>query len=316
MTESTKTAIITAVLTGIFTVVAGVATYWFTTKEPELSYSVVGGPALSNASGSKRIFVVEVRNDGKKEVAQTLIQVSLKFGELSEAASEASPGVKLAEEKTQHQIDIRADLLNPGDAVKVSFLTALASQNGQPTVVVRAPGVKAIAESSKSNNPLDIALLPLILGTLAAVLSTFLMAARIGFLGRLVGFAGPSLDQSEISANICAACGLHDEANRLRFGGPEISYRGTADFLLQQALSVEEPRRKKYDMALRGLLLFADTTPNTQYTIRYAIEFLAGSPISDADFEELKNKKTREGEDPVVWRQRLVTFVSEANSEN
>lgn len=128
MAESTtKTAVVTAVLTGIFTVAAGVATYWLTTKEPE-PYSVAGGPALAASTGSKRIFVVELRNSGRKEVSQAMVHLSVKQGELTETASEASAGVKLTEERTSRQVEIRADLLNPGDIVKVSTLISL---NGQ-----------------------------------------------------------------------------------------------------------------------------------------------------------------------------------------
>ena len=150
MSESTtKTAIITAILTGVFTVVAGFTTYWLTTKEPELTFSVVGGPTLVGITGTKRIFVVEVRNSGKKEIAKTLVQLALKGGALSEVASEARPGVKLTEEKTQHQVDIHADSLNTGDFVKVSFLTSHVSPDAEPKVVVRAAGVQAIEESKK-----------------------------------------------------------------------------------------------------------------------------------------------------------------------
>lgn len=142
--SGTKTAVITAVLTGVFTVLAGVATYWFTTKEPALSYSVIAGPAVSGAGGTKRIYVVEVRNSGSKEVAQTLVQLALKTGELTEVAAEATPGVKMTEEKTARQIDIRADMLNPGDTVKLSLLMSLVPPETEPIVTVRAPGFKRL----------------------------------------------------------------------------------------------------------------------------------------------------------------------------
>jgi hypothetical protein len=318
LSESTKAAVVSAVITGIFTVLAGVVVYFCTTNEPELSYSVVGGPALSNALGAKRIFVVEVRNAGKKEVSQTLTQVILKNGELSEAASEATAGVKLTEEKGPHLIDIRADLLNPGDVVKVSFLASLTTSGAEPNVVVRAPGVKASAETSKSNRLFDLSdplkLAAFILPVIAAVLSTFLVAARVGFFGRLPGLAGTSgsgatLDRSELVAYLCAACGLYEESHQLRFGGSEVSWRGTSDFLLQRLQQVDSSLHMRYEAALRALLQFSNASAASRKAIRCAVDSIAQSPITDAEFQQIESNRIREGDDPILWRQQVKSFV-------
>jgi hypothetical protein len=312
--ESTKTAIITAMLTGIFTIAAGIATFWFTTKEPELAYSVVGGPALSSALGTKRIFVVEVRNTGKKEVGQTLVQIALKSGELSEVASEASPGVKLVEEKTLHLTDIRADLMNPGDAVKVSFLASLTPPGSDPTVVVRAPGVKAVAESSKRDHPFNLTepegLLSLLAPALAAVLTSFVLLSRTGLIEKLgLPTIGSSLDQSELCAYVCEACGLHDEADRVRFGGGEISYRGVADFLRHRAERLGIADRVRHETAMRALLLVSSMARGSSRAIRAGIDAIALAPLTDIEFEETKRQAFNEGTDPTVWRERINSFV-------
>lgn len=239
--SSTKTAVITAVLTGVFTVLAGVITYWFTTKEPAISYSVIAGPAIAGAGSTKRIYVVEVRNSGSKEVAQTLVQLALKSGELTEVASEATPGVKLTEEKTARQIDIHADMLNPGDTLKVSLLMSLVPPESEPKVTVRAPGIQAVADSDKRDGPFSLSkpsgLIVLLAPALAAVMSSFLLLSRSA-LGRKLGLKGigPGIDKSELIAYICGVCGLTDEAGHLRFAGSEISYRGAADYLRHQAM--------------------------------------------------------------------------------
>lgn len=314
MTESTKTAIITAVLTGIFTVLAGLATFWFTNKDPELSYSIAGGPALSNALGAKRIFVVEVRNAGKKEVAQTLIQIDLKSGELNEAASEASPGVKVIEEKTPHRIDIRADILNQGDVVKVSFLASLNTPGSYPVVTVRAPGVKAVAEATNADRSFDLkdtkGWLSLLLPALAAVLSTFFIVARIGFLGRFLP-SSFSLNQSELCAYVCAACGLYEEADQLRFSGGEISYRGAGDFLRQKAQRLDAAQRKPYETALRILLLYSKLAKGSEDSIRAALDSIISIPMTDLEVAEIRRNAITEGDNPIIWRQRVDSFIRE-----
>lgn len=314
MSESnTKTAIVTAIITGIFTVLAGLATYWVTTKEPELAFTVAGGPSLPAINGTKRIFVVEVRNSGKKEIAQALVQLALPGGELSEVASEASPGVTLTEEKSYKQIALRADLLNPGDVVKVSFLTSLSSPEAEPKVVVRAPGVTATDQSKKKHglfsedSPRN--LFPLLATALAAVLSSFTLL-RSNFTRHFgMPLLSGSLHQSEMCAFVCDSCQLHNEANMLRFGGSEITYRGSADFILSQARGAAPADRVKYEVALQALLLGRGISTATVATIHFAIEEVKGTKFSDAEVEAIQELAIDEGDKPVVWRQVVEVFV-------
>jgi hypothetical protein len=316
VTESnTKSTIITAVITGAFTIVTGLATYWLTTKEPGLTFSVVGGPTLIGSAGSsKRIFVVEVRNTGRKEIAQTLVQLSLQVGELAEVAFEASPGVKLVEEKTQRQVEIRADLLNPGDFVKVSFLTALTSPNTEPKVVVRAPGVQALSEPKKSkglfagDKSSDWVLL--LAAALGSVVGSVVVSTR-RLISRKLGLksSGTSIDQSEVGAFVCGVCGLFEESDQLRFAGSEISYRGIADYLRYRAFQASLEERSKYEIALRALLLNKAISTISLSTIREAIDVLAGEKMTDAEFEHLRHQAVREGDDPMAWRATVEDYV-------
>ena len=268
------------------------------------------------ASGVKRIFVVEVRNSGKKEILQTYIQLGLASGELSEIATEASPGVKLKEEKESRQVALTADLLNPGDFVKVSFLTALSSPDVEPRVTVRAPGVMA-TDASKGGGRLlfdkDSKGLPLLLLVtgLAAVLSSFLLLSF--FTRRLGGFSlSERLNQTEIAAFVCGTCSLFDEADQLRFGGPEITYRGTADYLLHRAKRAGLTERRRYEIALMALLLNKGLTDTAVKSIRSSAEETRGSAISVTEFESLQALATPEEKDPIEWRRTVVAYVQEA----
>lgn len=315
MSESTtKTAIITAILTGVFTVVAGFTTYWLTTKEPELTFSVVGGPTLVGITGTKRIFVVEVRNSGKKEIAQTLVQLALKGGELSEVASEASPGVKLTEEKTQHQVNIHADSLNTGDFVKVSFLTSLASPDAEPKVVVRAAGVQAIEESKKRDGLFGKGTLPdilaLLAGALGAVMSSFLMLSRSRITRKLgLPSFGSSIDQSEVGAFVCGACGLFEESDRLQFSGSKITFRGIADYLRHRALQSVHEERPKYTVALRALLLNKEIATSSIDAVRATIDAVGTATFTDAEFEQIRREAIEAGNEPVAWREKVEAYA-------
>jgi len=314
--SSTKTAVITAVLTGVFTILAGIVTFWFTTKEPALSYSVIAGPAVVSAGGTKRIYVVEVRNSGNKEVAQTLMQLVLKSGELTDVAAEATPGVKLTEEKTERQIDILADILNPGDTVKLSLLMSLVPPESEPKVTVRAPGVQGVADSSKRDGPFSLlkpsGLLALFAPALAAVMSSFLLLSRSA-LGRKLGLKGigASINQSELVAYICEICHLSEEAEHLRFGGGKTTYRGAADYLRHRAVIATEEEKGTYETALRSILLINNIAVHSVESIRWAIDSITQTKITDLEFRALRKQAIDESSQPMLWREQVDAYVSE-----
>lgn len=317
MAESTtKTAVVTAVLTGVFTVLAGLATYWITSKDPELSYTVAGGPSLPVNSGTKRIFVVEVRNSGKKEIPQVYLQISVPDGELSEVASEVSAGVKLVEDKNAKRTEARADLLNPNDVLKVSFLASLPSTSSEPTVAVRAPGVIAINKSTKAeslfskDNPQT--LLVLLTTAMTAVLSSLFLLTRSRFG---LGLGNASLNQSELCAYICDTLGLHDDARELRLAGDAVSYRGAADYLLSRARRQPLELQPKYDLALQALLIRKSLPEPTVTVLRHSIGALLGRELSDGEYKKLQELAVDEEDHPLQWRKTIQSLVSAAANE-
>ena len=321
MAESnTKTAVVTAVLTGVFTVVAGLATYWVTTKEPELSYTVAGGPSLPVTSGTKRIFVVELKNSGKKEIPQVFLQILVRDGELSEIASEVSAGIKVTEEKTAKRTEVRADLLNPQDSVKVSFLASLPSPSSEPVVVVRAPGITAInrttAERSLFSKENPESLLLLLTTASAAVLSSLFLLTRSKLFGALgISLGGNSLDQSELCAYICNACELHEEASLLRFGGSQVSYRGAADFLLSRSRRAAPADKPKFELALKAMLLEKSLASESASVIRATVGILRSQPFDDVEYGELIKLAVDEGKNPIAWRRAVDSFVRSGAKE-
>lgn len=323
MAESTtKTAVVTAVLTGVFTVLAGLATYWLTSKEPELSYTVAGGPSLPVTSGTKRIFVVEVRNSGKKEIPQVFLQISVPDGELSEVASEVSAGVKLLEDKSLRRTEVRADLLNPNDTLKVSFLASLPSANSTPAVAVRAPGLTAIDKSAKTESLFSKdkpqVFLVLLTTAVAAVFSSLLLLTRSTLgeaFGLRLGSGSEPLEQSEICAYVCETFGLHDEGRELRMAGSSVSYRGTADYLLLRARRHPPEVRRNYDLALQALLIRQSLPDSTVTVLRHALSDIRGGSFSDAEYQALKKQAVDEEDHPIEWRNAIQSLQRPAAKE-
>ena len=115
-----KQIIITAAVTGFFTLLVGLRIYFFTTKAPALSYSVVESPILPIQNKYKQIYVIEVHNTGKKEVLNVASIVEITKGEIEEAAYEAPRGLKLTEKKSPSSYFVEIPFLNPEENLKGS----------------------------------------------------------------------------------------------------------------------------------------------------------------------------------------------------
>ncbi|WDH37903.1 hypothetical protein [Pseudomonas chlororaphis] len=302
MRDSVRVAWITAALTGLFTIAASLATYWLTNKAPEMVYTLAGGPSFSTPDGVKRIFVLEINNSGSKEIKNTYVQLALPNGEFSEVAADATAGVVITQTKSKSMFELRADLLNPNDTIKLSFLTAQQTDSSEPKITVRAPGLNAIDASGKSKTSTSSYLFGIftLIAVLAQLLSSFVTTK---YKKNKSENSGTRLDGNELSAFIFGACGLQSEISSIRK-----SFRGVADLL--GALSHKSERYKIQTLvALKAHVLIKHMHVASLAVFRYNISLLSESPISDAEFNELRSKAIEEGDDTVMWRVTCSDFI-------
>lgn len=303
MKDSVKIALITAALTGFFTVAASLATYWITNKSPEMVYTLVGGPSFSSPEGAKRIFVLEVNNNGSKEIKNALIQISLPTGELSEVAADATAGVKISETRSKSTFELNSDILNPGDTIKISLLTTQQNNGPAPTVVARAPGISATDITNKTKKSSFDYIIGAVtaIAVLAQLLSTFVTSRY----KKKHTKSGTSISPKEHSAFIFGACGLKNET-------PYIgqSYRSAADLL--RALSTEsEKSRAQALVALKAHLLVGPVENSSLRVIKHHIIQVSKTSFTEEDFKNIRAAAFEEKDDPVEWRIRIQNFIRE-----
>lgn len=302
MKDSVKIAWITAGLTGLFTIAASLATYWITNKSPEMVYTLAGGPSFSTPEGVKRIFVLEVNNSGSKEIKNAYIQLALQNGEFSEVAADASAGVKITETKAKSTFELHADLLNPSDTIKLSFLTAQQNENSEPKITVRAPGLNATDASGKSKTSTSSYLFGIftLIAVSAQLLSSFVTTK---YKKNKSENSGTRLKNDELSAYIFCTCGLQSEISNIR-----TSFRGVADIL--GALGLKNEKYKIQAIAaLKAHILIKHMHKASLAVFRYNISRLSEKPISDVEFNELRTKSIDEGDDTVIWRTTYAEFI-------
>ncbi|WP_236248520.1 hypothetical protein [Pseudomonas mosselii] len=303
MKESVKIAIITAVLTGAFTVAASLATYWITNKSPEIVYTLVGGPSFSSPEGAKRIFVLEINNTGAKEIKNAFVQISLPTGELSEVAADATAGVKISEKRSKSLFELNTDILNPEDTVKISLLTTQQNNGPVPSVVVRAPGINAtdITNKTKTSSFEYIFAAVTAIAVLAQLLSTFVTSRYKNKHTK----SGTSISPREQSTFIFGACGLKDETPYI---GP--SYRSAADLL--RVLSTDsEKAHSQALVALKAHLLIGRIESSSLRVIKHHIQQVSGDLFTEEEFKKIRDVAADEKDDPVEWRIRIRHFIKE-----
>lgn len=302
MKDSVKSALITAGLTGAFTVAASVGTYWLTNKSPEMVYSLIGGPSFSSPDGAKRIFVLEVNNKGSKEIKNALIQINLPRGELSEVAADATAGVKFAETRSKSTFELNADILNPEDTIKISLLTTQQNNDSIPEVVARAPGIKATDISNKTKtSSLDYIFAAVTaIAVLAQLLSSFVTSR---YRKKDPKSSSTNIAPKEQSCFILGACGLASETSRL-----QNSYRSTAD-LLYIISRQSEKREIQALAALKAHLLIENIADASLHLIRDYIEKINHTPFSDDDYKKIRDAASEEKNNPVTWRNAITKFI-------
>lgn len=301
--DSVKSALITAALTGAFTVIASLATYWITNKSPEMVYTLVGGPSFSTPEGAKQIFVLEVNNKGSKEIKNAFIQISLPSGELSEVAANATAGVKISETRNKSTFELNTDILNPEDTIKISLLTIQKNNGPAPLVVARAPGITAtdITDKSKKTSLEKVVAAITLAAIIAQLLSTFL-ASRYK---KKQALTGTRISSRELSTFIFGACGLKNETPYI---GP--SYRSAADLLW--ALSTDSEKSKTQAMvALKAHLLIDRITNSSLRVIKHYILKISGNSFTEEEFQKIRAIALDERDDPVEWRIRIQKFISD-----
>jgi len=265
-------------------------------------YTLAGGPSFSTPEGVKRIFVLEINNSGSKEIKNTYVQLALPNGEFSEVAADATAGVIITETKSKSTFELRADLLNPNDTIKLSFLTAQQTDKAEPKITVRAPGLNATDVSGKSKTSISSYLFGIftLIAVLAQLLSSFVTTK---YKKNKSENSGTRLDNSELSAFIFGACGLQNEISNIRK-----SFRGVADLL--GALGCKSEKYKIQTLvALKAHLLIKHIHAASLAVFRYNISLLSESPISDVEFNELRSRAIDEGDDTIMWRTRCSDFI-------
>jgi len=127
-------------------VLAGVVVYYATRPRPALTYSVSEGPAIRVQNQYKRIFVYSVVNTGDVELKSVKATLEMEDGKIEHTTCQASLGLTVKEQRKPNGYEFTADLLNQGEHLNLSVMTAAPGAEVTPKFAGRGPGVCAVLE--------------------------------------------------------------------------------------------------------------------------------------------------------------------------
>jgi hypothetical protein len=237
---------ITTIVSAAITISVGYATFRVTAREPRLAFELSEGPPLSTVGLTRRIYVLQVRNTGSREVEEFVVSLSLPGGKLEDVSVSRTAGLDLTERRDSAGFRATAAFFNPSDSLAVSLLASSASTEPLQ-IVVRGRGVVGQAKPGRSATAESDVLLSLATSALAGValllgVSTILLRQRPPFVARFLKRMDTDEDRRVVMMYILGSAGLHELAASVRASGDLTMYRELADSLLFLAIEHDDKR--------------------------------------------------------------------------
>lgn len=299
-----------ALISAVFTVLASVVVYYFTTKRPRLTYSVSASPVLSSPKGFTSIYAVRVTDAGKTEVDSVECAVTLSGGSIEDARTRINPAIPITESRSAGEYSALVPSLNPGESFTMGLLIETPTENGEPHVGVRGKGVNGErsdqGQAGPEGQPSTIAAgVVAILGFFSL---TFVTIVRRGRLPALLPFSGGPYERNETVAHVLAAAGLHEEAEKVRFAPSEMSFMGSSDYIA--GVAAKDPTKvRQCALALKALLLVGHIFRGSRDVIVRNLRQLEGDAFDPAEIDSIRRRA--KGPDGADLRERIDKLASE-----
>jgi len=307
-----KQIFITAAVTGIVTLGAGMALYYIQTPEPRLTYSVEDTLPFEGPSENIAIYHVGIENNGKKVVEDVVCQLSFSTAIIKQHRIILEPSIAYTETILNNSYRVELLNLNPQESTLVSVLASSPDQlPSRPEISLRGKGITGIEVSGKTekNNVWTTMMI--------AMIAAFAGLSSLFFTRRLIGLESPKhsathATQRGILSYLCGIHNLNSEVERYLNMPSEASYWSEADRFAM--LAVEDPTgedTEKRKHVLKDLLKYAEVASLSEGIIHYNIARIAKAQSKEEEADDHLKKaekiipelvKTRLEIDPILGK--------------
>lgn len=270
-----KSILVTTVVTGAVTVVAGQILFWTQSKEPRLIYNSVLSEPFVEENYSRYIQQIDIVNSGDTFLENINFRIDFSNARIANHSVKIEPTILYSEEVDEKFLQINVNSLNEGETVRISLiLIATGSELVEPEISLRAKNAKGQIKDKGEKSEvfiIVIALASAYIGLLAALLSTSTgrnaFQRVFGMLFFRVSF-GEEEEQAHAIASALAISGLSDRAKEVLYPLHSRKYWSEADLLASEAISSgDEETKTKILAALRILETNDDMAPSSRAII-------------------------------------------------
>jgi hypothetical protein len=277
-----KQILVTALITGIITVGAGMLINHFQTREPRLVYSAEDTLPFEGPLENLAIYHVKTENSGKKIVEDVVCQLSFSTGIIQQNRVVLEPSITANEIVSDSVYRLELPNLNPGESAAISILVSSKDQlPDRPEISLRGKGVTGVEASEKIGNGLNWVVV--VLSTIAMFAATYFLI-RTTRLTRRLGLtfledfdeSRHNDDQRQVLSYLCGIHKLSSEVERYLNMSSEASYWAESDrfamLVIEDPMGEDSEKRKR---VLESLLKYAGIRSMSEGIIHYNIARIA-----------------------------------------
>lgn len=236
--NSIKTIVISAIVTGIITVLTTLGINYFSSKQNKLTYSTQTSIPFQKDSLNVKILNIDLYNSGDELIENISGLIQFNNEQITDYKIKALPTLSYKETIDKKDFKLSVSSMNPAEKISISFLlSSPLSIDSIPKINFRARGLfaeeKAESDSEKESSPFNKILL--IAATISVVISSLSLPFLRKYLKERVNDSVDDDDQhsdeqNKIIAYLCGVHGLTSEINRYLDLKTEVSYWSEADY--------------------------------------------------------------------------------------
>ena len=278
--------LVTAVITGIITVISGVILFKIQEHEPKLTYSAIETIPFEGSNKVVGIYNVVLKNEGEKDLKDVVCVVKINKSQIDQYKVSVNPANIHSETQKDDTLTVKFAGLNPSEEATVSVLASSQSTlPKRPEVALRSVGLTGTEKSSNAKDGKLKDLLVTVVGGVVATLLLFLLITGKRISSLFGSTAGSGLlsgkhsgDQRNILAYLCSLFGLNDEEERYRSLNYKVEYWAESDKLAMSAIeSKSSDYTQKIDKLLRELTQYVSMADDSEAIVYYNIARIAAA---------------------------------------
>lgn len=272
-----KSIIVTALITGLVTVITGAILFWWQAKEPELTYNYIKSIPFDDSGNQVFIQQFEITNSGNETAENISLSITFPESQINKSNLRIDNAIKHIKKIEDNVMLLTIESLNPSEGLSLSvMLQGKTKTLSDPIVSLRAKGItgeKVGAKKNELSSAIGIALVAAYAGIFAFMFRNKRFRENIpmviSMLLRGKSFSGNS--QKDVIASLLSMYGFTEKAKEYLNFGNSRQYWVEADLIAAEAIATNDETKQKMLLVLIHLSEMKEIASSSRAIIFYNI---------------------------------------------